>query len=160
MEDRDGPDPVNETEPADDARFAAPYTGDRPALCEPSGGLAALFGALVEDEIRAVLIQRCLSDCQSAFETPFVYLPHEAVIPGMLVVGDVCDLVAALAPRAVWIDAPVDVLNRAVSDADLRRRCEPARQAYAEAQAAGRLQLGAAEKSHIAWLIEQLKAGS
>jgi hypothetical protein len=143
---------------APDARFASPYTGDRPALCEPSAGLAALWGALLETDVRAVLVHRGLSDYASVFETPFVYLPHEAVVPGIMAIGDLSDLTAALAPRAVWIDGAVDGLNRAVNDEELRRRYRAASEAYLDAEAGERLQLGAnAKKKHAAWLMERLQ---
>lgn len=99
---------------AQDVRFELPHTSaDRPASPEPLGGVLALLTALFEAEVRAVYVQRGLADFRSALNTPFCYLPHDAVIPGVLVHGDLPDLANCLAPRKVWLQNSVDAVNRA-----------------------------------------------
>src|SRR5262249_30454004 len=105
-----------------DTNFKVPYTADRPPQSEPLGGLVALLGALFEDDVRAVYIHRGLSDFLSVVEGPFCYLPHDVVVPGVLTVGDLCDLAGAVAPRALRMDEMVDGLNREVSQQELVRR--------------------------------------
>src|SRR5262249_47820421 len=94
---------------APDANFKMPQTtADRPAQAEPLGGLVTLLGALFEDDVRAVYVHRGLSDYYSVLEGPFCYLPHDVVVPGVLTTGDLPDVAAALAPRALWLDETVD----------------------------------------------------
>ncbi len=100
-----------------DVRYQLPHTAtDRPPSSEPLGGMLALLTALVENDVRAVYVHRGLADLRGALISPFSYLPHDAVIPGALALGDLPDLAKALAPRRVWLHNPVDALNRAVSD--------------------------------------------
>lgn len=146
---------------APDTNFKVPHTAaDRPAQSEPLGGLLALLGALFEDDIRAVYVHRGLSDFHSVLEGPFCYLPHDAVVPGVLTTGDLCNVAAVLAPRALWIDELVDGLNRQVPQEELARRYEPVRAAFTAAKAPDRLQLGSkpTEKMSMArWLAAQLQ---
>lgn len=131
--------PVN----APDTNFKVPYTAPaRPPQSEPLGGLLALLTALFEDDVRAVYVHRGLSDFQSVFDLPFCYLPHDVVVPGVLTVGDLCDLAAALSPRPLWMDEMADGLNRTVSDDELARRYEPARAAFDSANSKSQLRLG------------------
>lgn len=104
----------------------------------------ALLGALYEDDVRAVYVRGGLSDFASVLESPFCFVPHDVVVPGVLTVGDLCDVAAALAPRAVCLEGMVDGLNRIVPDAELAGRYEPARTAFAAAGATDRLGLGGA----------------
>jgi hypothetical protein len=144
---------------APDANFRVPYTAaERPAQSEPMGGLVALLGALFEEDVRAVYVHRGLSDFRSVLEGQFCYLPHDAVVPGVLSTGDLSDVAAAVAPRALWLDEMVDGLNRPVAPEELARRYEPARAAFAAAKAANRLHLDKpSDKPSIArWLTAQL----
>lgn len=143
-----------------DTKFQVPYGGDRPPASEPLGGLLALLGALFEDDVQAVYVHRGLSDYHSVLEGPFCYLPHDVVVPGILTIGDLSDVVAALGPRALRMEELVDGLNRPVPDEELSRRYESVQAAYAAVTASARLQLGgkAAEKTSVAkWLTAQLR---
>ena len=86
-----------------------------PDQSEPLGGLLALFGGLYDDGVKAVYAQNGLVGYQSILESPYVYVPHDAIIPGALTAGDLCDVAAALKPRPLRIETPVDGLNRRVS---------------------------------------------
>jgi hypothetical protein len=150
--------------------FAAPNPQDRnlavpldvdpfPAQAEPLGGLLALLGALFEEDVRAVSIQGGLVSYLSLLESPFCYVPHDALVPGVFEAGDLCDLAAALAPRGLRLDNLVDGLNRRVASDQLTRIFEPARAAYRSHQARGRLRLTGEEtaKDSVAhWLRSQL----
>ena len=110
--------PVN----APDADLKVPYpVAKRPAQSEPLGGLLVLLGALYEDDVRAVLVRGGLSDYRSVLETPYTYLPLDAVVPGALTTGDLPALAAALAPRPLRIEALVDV-QRVGEDQELLDR--------------------------------------
>ena len=78
------------------------------------GGLVALFGTLYESEVRAVLIRGGLVGYRSILDSPFCYVPYDSIIPGALTAGDLKDVAAALAPRAVRLEGLVDALNRRV----------------------------------------------
>jgi dienelactone hydrolase len=87
------------------APFAYPRRiDDRPRECEPTGALLALLLALFEDGAQAVNSRLGLVSFCSILDSPFVQVPHEAIVPGVLLAGDIPDLVAALAaPRDVAI---------------------------------------------------------
>jgi hypothetical protein len=128
----------------------------RPAQAEPLGGLLALLTALYEPDIKAVYVQRGLSDYQSVLDNAFVYVPHDVVVPGVLSVGDICDVVAALAPTPVRLEGLVDGGNRARDEAGLVRAYDPARAAYAAARVPDHLQLSVASRRPMAWLSSHI----
>ncbi|MFW6108613.1 MAG: acetylxylan esterase, partial [bacterium] len=137
-----------------DRTFAVPRNVDgRPAWSEPLGGLLALLGGLFEDDVAAVYVRGGLADVRSALDGPFVYLPPDAIVPGLLEAGDLPDLAAALAPHPLRLDAPVDALNRRVPAARLDALYGPARDAYRGAGAAGRLDLRAEPQATAPWLL-------
>lgn len=93
-----------------------PLRTDPQALIgEPLGGLAALLGALYNDRVKAVIARRTLATWLSLYETTFVHLPHDIIVPGIVEAGDVCDLAGALAPTSVVLTDFVDGRNLAVS---------------------------------------------
>jgi hypothetical protein len=130
---------------------------NRPGLAEPLGGLLAMLGALYEDDVKAIQVRGGLSDYRSALQTPFSYLPHDAVVPGVLAGGDLCDLAAALAPRPLSLAGLVDGLNRLVPEQELARRYGPAREAYAASKASDKLRLANPPSDKGQWLVEQLR---
>lgn len=110
---------------------------------EPAGGLLALLTALYEDSARAVAVRHGVGSFLSALEDRFCYLPLDALVPGLLGVGDVADVVSALNQRALRLEAVVDGRNRLLTADEL----EPAlRAAYSSASGIA------------AWLVEQSAA--
>ena len=107
-------------------------TDHPPHLAEPMGQLVAFLGALFEEDVKAVLARRGLVGFASVLAAPFCYIPHDVHLPGVLEVGDISDVAAALAPLPLRIEAPVDGRNRAVADSELNRWFEPVRKAYAD----------------------------
>ena len=85
-------------------------------------------------------------------------MPHDAVVPGVLALGDVCDIVTTLAPRAVRIENAVTGLNRSVSEDDLESVLSDAVAAYRDVDARGNLSLhGRADgRSAARWLLSAL----
>ncbi len=77
---------IRKTNPAD-ARFAVPLDAANPlAVSEPNGGaLAGLAGAF-EDGIAGVYTRGQLASMK-VFESPYVYYPHDAVVPGVAATG-------------------------------------------------------------------------
>ncbi len=86
----------------------------RPRFSEPLGGLLALGAALYEDDVDAVYIQGGLVSYRDVLSGPFVYIPHDVVLPGVLAQGDLPLLSATLASQSLRIHCqnPVDGLNR------------------------------------------------
>ncbi len=128
-----------------------------PAHAEPLGGLLALLGGLHEDSVRAIYVRGGLSSYQSLLDSPFVYVPHDAVVPGAVTAGDLCDVAAAFAPRPLRLEALVDGLNRPVGNATLTKAYEPTLGTYKAAKAAGNLEIasGAILTESVQWLKKQ-----
>ncbi|MFN7995022.1 MAG: acetylxylan esterase [Bryobacteraceae bacterium] len=79
---------------------------------EPLGGLLAILGALYEPEVRAVAVRNGLVSYAALLEDAFEYVPADATVPGFLEVCDLPDVVAAVAPRPVLLEDPIDGKNR------------------------------------------------
>ena len=141
--------------------LAVPLDAEPPReLAEPLGGLLALFGALFEDDIKAVCIDGGLAGYQTLLSSPFLYVPADSTVPGALTIGDLCDVTAALAPRPVRLTGLVDGLNRTLSAEALRAAYEPARTAYQSAGAAKHLRIEPAapsEEPAWRWLLNQVR---
>jgi hypothetical protein len=85
-------------------------------------------------------------------------VPHDVIVPGALTAGDLCDVAAALAPRPLRIDHPVDGLNRAVERAEAARTYLRTATAYRERGAADQFSLQTASEENVAaWFVRQLR---
>ena len=104
-----------------------------PNIGEPLGGIVAMMGALFEPEICAVYTRGSLVGYESLLASPFVYQPADSLIPGLLTVGDLCDVAAALAPRPLLMEGLVDGVNRPVGREELEKVYRGARDAYYDA---------------------------
>jgi hypothetical protein len=101
---------------ASDAACSYPRRIDnRPAESRPTGALLALLMALSEDDFHTVAYRRGLASYRSVLDSPFVQVPHEAIVPGMLREGDIRDLIDALANKSVEVEYPVDGRGRLLS---------------------------------------------
>src|SRR5262249_4012878 len=68
-----------------DDNVRVPLDADKqPPVSEPLGGLLALFGALFDDDIRAVHVRGGLVSYASVLDSQFCHVPHDAVVPGAL----------------------------------------------------------------------------
>jgi cephalosporin-C deacetylase-like acetyl esterase len=122
---------------------------------EPLGGLLALFGALFEDDVRAIYLAGGLANYHGVLTHFAVLIPHSASVPGALTAGDLCDLAASLAPRPLRIEAMVDHLNRIVPADDLRKSYAPTVDGYAATLA--KLELTDQRSSAAQWLVDKLR---
>jgi hypothetical protein len=99
------------------ATFSFPRRIDgRPPESRPSGALLAALLALYEDDFGSVAYRRGLASYRRVLDSPFVQVPHEAIVPGLLRKGDIPDLFEALGGRGVEIEHPVDGLGRLATD--------------------------------------------
>jgi hypothetical protein len=143
-----------------DRNMAVPLDAERlPDQAEPLGGLLALFGALFEEQVQAVHAQGGLAGYHTLLESPFCYVPHDAVVPGALTAGDLDDVAAALAPRPLRLAGLVDGRNRLVAADRLARTFASTQAAYSAAPASGRFVLvqGGENAAAARWLLAQLK---
>jgi dienelactone hydrolase len=83
---------------------------------EPLGPFLALLTALYEDRVSAVATNGMLISFQSVLEDRFCHIPQDIIVPGMLTVGDVPDIVSAIAPRKIFSGKVVDGRNIAIAD--------------------------------------------
>jgi hypothetical protein len=142
--------------------LAVPLDADPfPHQAEPLGGLMALFTARFEDDVRAVYVRRGLTGFASLLQGQFYYVPHDALIPGALTAGDLCDVAASLAPGPLRMAGLVDGLIRAVEAVETARVMEPVRLAYRALDAGTCLQLGEGDAvipPAAGWLLGRLLA--
>ncbi len=143
-----------------DRNMAVPLEVDPfPALAEPLGGLLALFGALFEDDVRVVHIRGGLASYDALLHSSFCYVPHDALVPGALTAGDLSDVAAVLAPRALRLEGLVDGLNHEVPTETVARIYEPAHRAYRSGKAEARLRVGGKKRQAESaghWLLHWL----
>ena len=74
--------------------------------------------------MRSIYARGGLLSFRTLLKSPFLYVPQDAVIPGALRAGDLDDWATAFLSRPdsrLFIDAPVDGLNRRVTDEALDR---------------------------------------
>jgi hypothetical protein len=117
---------------AADARFSYPRRIDgRPDEAQPSAAHLALLLALFEDDVSAVVCRHGLASYRSVLDSPFVQIPHEAIVPGVLQAGDLTGLAAALAPRQLTFESLVDGRGRLVPPETSKEIYAPAIKAYA-----------------------------
>jgi len=92
---------------------------------EPLGSLLALLTALYEPDIRAVATRRGLPSFLSLLDDRFVCVPLDVIAPGILEVGDLPDIVTAIAPRPVLVQAAVDGRNRPLTIGEMKVKAAP-----------------------------------
>lgn len=143
---------------AADADLKAPHGIDaRPASSEPAGGLLTVLAALMDDDIRSVYVRGGLGSYRSVLDSPFGYLPHDAVIPGVLGSGDIDDWVAALSPRPVRLEMLVDGGNRLLSARELTVTFSVARKTYHAAHERLQIEDKSLEPTHLVrWFVSGL----
>lgn len=141
--------PVNSA----DCNFAVPRgIEDRPRQSEPLGGLLALLAALFDDHIEAVYIHGGLASFQDVLASPFCYLPYDAVVPGILTTGDLCDVAAAIAPRPLRLDGLVNRYNQRQTAEQSRKDYEITAIGFRQADAAGKFVVTDDASSIASWL--------
>jgi len=136
-----------------------PYGVDNPNVeAEPSAGLLVLLTALFEDNVNAIYARGTFASFRSLLDSKFLYVPHDSVVPGALTVGDVTDIAAALVPRPLRVECPVDGLNRGIPFDTIVEAFAPTSQAYRLANASEQFSLNVTGQDDSAvWLLDQIK---
>jgi dienelactone hydrolase len=142
-----------------DTNYVLPREDDAalPAQAEPLGGLLALLAGLYEDDLRAVCVRRGLGSFRSVLESHLVLIPHDMVLPGVLTTGDLDDLAAVLAPRALRLEGMVDGRNRAMGERQLRDAYRRTSDAYRKQQAPTAISFHDKVSPLASWLLDQLR---
>jgi dienelactone hydrolase len=137
-----------------DKNLAVPLdAADSIPLAEPLGGLVVLLAALFEDDLRAVSARGGLPGFQSVLESPFVYVPHDVIVPGALTAGDLCDVAAALSPCPLQLADLVDGQNRGLTAEEVALAFSPVNATYGPEAASTLLLMGSGAESAAKWLI-------
>jgi hypothetical protein len=126
---------------------------DAVPLAEPLGGLVVMLAALFEDDIRAVSARGGLAEFQSLLASPFIYVPHDIIVPGALTAGDLCDIAAAIAPCPLQLADLVDGQNRSLTAEEAALAFAPVNATYGPKTASTLLLMGSGADSAAKWLI-------
>jgi cephalosporin-C deacetylase-like acetyl esterase len=110
--------PVN----AADAILKVPLDLPQPRLAEPAGAALALLAGLFEPELAGVVARGGLLDYGAVFESPFIHLPFDAMVPGAAACGDLPLVAKTIADRPLWLSKLVDGRNRKASSKEIDAR--------------------------------------
>jgi cephalosporin-C deacetylase-like acetyl esterase len=141
-----------------DANLAIPLdAADSLPLAEPLGAFVVLLTALFEDDIHAVSARGGFPGFQWLLHSPFLYLPHDVVVPGALTAGDLCDIVAALTPRPVQLAELVDGANRPLTAEETAVAFAQVNETYGPEAASGLLMMGSLTEPASKFLVQVLR---
>jgi hypothetical protein len=127
---------------------------DEPDHSEPLGATVALLAGLCDDKLKAVVARGGLVSVRSVLASPFVHVPHDFVVPGLLTAGDLSDIAGAIAPRPLRIEGLVDGTNRR---AESLQEWQTASTAYAHSPENFVIEMDAGKPSDAAdWLIRTM----
>ena len=91
-----------------------------------SGGLPLLYASVLDSRIRRVVLAGMLVSYELVVNSRVHRHVLEGVAPGMLKSYDLQDLVAALAPRDVWIVSGKDPLGHELPASEVRKEYQRA----------------------------------
>ena len=120
------------------------------------GSLVALLAGLFAPEtVRAIHVHGGLASYRSTLASPFLDVPHDCLVPGVLTMSDLDDVAAVWVPRPLSIEAAVDARNQRMAGKELAA-------AYALTRAAGGNALTlrdtpATAEAMAAWLTAALR---
>jgi cephalosporin-C deacetylase-like acetyl esterase len=117
-------DLLQEREDVDSTRILAFGRGN--------GAVPVLYAATLDERLKKIVLESMLGSYQTIVDQKIHRQVFESVVPAALRFYDLPDLVAALAPREVWLVNPVDAVGGVV-------RSRQAESKYAFAQQAFRL---------------------
>lgn len=82
-----------------DVRVERPLELDQPALAEPLGPTLALLAGLFESDSLIIAARGGLVDYRSLFESQFIHVPFDAIVPGAAINGDLPEVAKAVGAR-------------------------------------------------------------
>lgn len=101
-----------------DVNLGRPLELEQPTLGEPLGGIVALLAGLYEDKLAGVVARGGFVQYRLLLESPFIHIPHDALVPGAAATGDL-PLVMHHSGCPLWISDCIDGLNRQAKPGDL-----------------------------------------
>lgn len=111
------------------------------AVGKEIGAVPLLYAALADTRLRRIVLEGMLLSYESVVRRRMPRQVFENVVPQALKFFDLPDLVAALAPREIWVVNPVDALGHRVASGETSQTLAPALNAYKLSGAAGALRL-------------------
>ena len=150
--------PSRKPDEDDRVRFDA---GWFPEIGEPAGGLLALMAGALDRRVRAVVARGTLARLASTIDSPYCFVPTDWIVPGLLDTCEIDDLVAAIAPRAVYLDALIDGRNRPLGKTDLESGFERGRRAFRDHGRDGDLLVAADRRPDlevVRWIVDHVTA--
>jgi hypothetical protein len=123
---------------------------------DPLGSLLVLLTALYDDNVHAVAARGGLVSWLSVLRDRFCYVPEDVIIPGILETGDIADIVAALAPRAVLLEALVDGRDRLSSPISMTSDLADALLAYRAVPSRLIVREHSSEPDLATWMVPEL----
>ncbi len=120
-------------------------TSFSPHQAEPLGQQVVLLAGLFDSEISGIYVRGGFGSRLSLLESPFLYHPHDAIIPGATTSGDVADLAMALHPRPIWLKDQVDSFNRLLAKGEEEQCFSGVQDYYESHKAKGRFRVGGQE---------------
>jgi hypothetical protein len=121
---------------------------------EPLGAHLTLLAALYEDDVRAVAARGGLTGYLTVLENSFTYTPMDVILLGILNVGDIADIAAALSPRPLSLEGLVNGRNSRADEIELNNAFRVTGEAYGDRT---NLRLSS-EYGHAAkWLTEHTR---
>lgn len=135
-----------------EVRIDTPHdAGPEVRIGDPGAGVLALLASVFDERVERVLGRGMIGAYATLLDGPFIHLPHDVVVPGVLTLGDLADVAAVAGPRFLRIDRAIDATNRPLEDQRLASLWSRARQAYETRKAA--LQLGGAAVDPAEWFL-------
>ena len=124
---------------------------------EPLGAHLALLAGLYEPDVEAIDARGGLGSYLSILESPFPYVPIDVIPFGILQAGDIADIAAALAPRALRLEALVTGGNTLTSRAEVDEEFAEVRDEYRRRDGAAAFAIGEGAGETAAWLAGVLE---
>jgi dienelactone hydrolase len=101
-----------------------------PEVGDPFGGALAALSALYDPNIKAIAVRGGIFNLRSTLRSPFLYLPHDALIPDVVRAGDLDTVYGSLAPRPLRFEGMIDSLNRRLDAKALTDSLQPIQTIY------------------------------
>ncbi|HWC00437.1 MAG TPA: hypothetical protein VG672_27210, partial [Bryobacteraceae bacterium] len=106
-----------------------------------TGAVPLLYAAAFDSRLRALALENMLLSYDAVVNQAIHRQVFESIVPGALEEYDLPELVAAIAPRSVWLADPVSPVGAPASTAELRDSYRVAVKAFELAGAPERIRL-------------------
>jgi hypothetical protein len=104
-----------------------------------NGAVSVLYAATLDERLKKIVLERMLGSYQTIVDQKVHRQVFENVVASVLQFYDLPDLVAALAPREVWVVNPVDAVGNIVQSRQAESKYGFAQQAFRVAGQPNRL---------------------